>query len=149
MSREYYNQPRPEIEYHYHIKDLIEGQEKRANDRNYHRAQAKTRAEREELIRDNRQVEKVSFWCEKCKEDFEGIAQKQEEMDWANENQQIAFYKTKCFKNHWVMRFITDKHSDPYWFRSRFVRKDRENHTADLLQPFEEGYQLLFGRKNI
>ncbi len=143
----YEHVPRPDIEQHYHIRELIERQEKRSNDRSYHQEQAKLKAERQDLIKDNDLVKVVDFWCHKCKKDFKGVAQKQEEVDWSNVNQTIAFYKTKCFKGHWCIRLITDKNQDPFWRQSRFVRKDRENHTLELLQPFEEGYHLLYGKQ--
>jgi len=140
--------PKPLVEEHHHIRELIARQDARVQDRNYHKAKEKAFAERSELIEDNKPVKLEDFWCERCKKDFKGVAFRQIENDWNDPSQQIAFYKTKCFHGHWCIRFITDKFLDPYWHRSKSVRMDRANHSNDLLQSFEEGYQLLYGKKN-
>lgn len=139
--------PKPLIEEHYHIQDLIDRQDKRATDRSYHHDQGKLKAERDSLIKDTKVADMIDFWCDHCKEDFKSAALRQEEIDWSNPNQLIAFYKTKCRNKHWCMRYVTDKNRDPYWFKSKFVRADRANHTYDLMQSFEEGYNLLYGKK--
>ena len=139
--------PKPLIEYHYHIQDLIDKQEKRAQDRIYHREKEKDRSERESLIADTKTVQVMDFWCNECKEDFKSVAIKQIEDDWSNRNQRIAFYKTKCFHGHWCMRLITDKEKDAYWARSLNVARDRSKHHNDIIQPFEEGFNMLFGKK--
>ena len=138
--------PRPEIERHYHIKSLIESQEKRVEDRNYHREKQKTKDEREDLIKDAKPYVQTDFWCDTCKEDFKAQAIKEIEEDW-NGNGRNAFYKTKCFKGHWCIRLITDRHKDAYWFKSRAVLKDQGEHYADTLQPFETNFNLLYGKK--
>jgi hypothetical protein len=137
--------PHPLIEDHYHIQELIEGQEKRSNDRTYHQNRIKAIEERNELIRDNKDIVLTDFWCEECKKDFKSIAIKQIEDDWSS-NQLIAFYKTKCFKGHWCIRFITDKQRDGFWQKSRFVALDRGNHFRDIIQPFETGFNMLYGK---
>ena len=73
---------------------------------------------------------------------------RQEEIDWNNQEQTIAFYKTKCFCGKWCIRLVTDKLADGYWQRSRFVALDRGNHHSDLIQPFEEGFNLLYGKNS-
>lgn len=143
----YEHVPRPNVEQHYHIRELIERQDKRSNDRAYHMDKQKARDERDSLIRDNKVKELVDFHCSDCKEDFKGEAIKQIEVDWTNETQNIAFYKTKCFCGKWVMRLITDRYRDAYWFKSTNVARDRGKHYADTLQPFETGFNLLYGKK--
>lgn len=143
----YEQTPRPNVEQHYHIRELIEGQDKRAKDRSYHLDKQKERDERNQLIKDNKVKELVDFHCETCAEDFRGEAIKQVEVDWSNPMQNIAFYKSKCFKGHWCMRHITDRFRDAYWFKSKNVAKDRGKHHNDILQPFETGYNLLYGKK--
>lgn len=140
--------PKPLIEEHYHIRDLIERQEKRSNDRIYHQDQAKAKAERSDLIKEAKSIDLLDFWCRACKKDFKGVAIKQVETDWSCPTQSIAFYKTKCFEGHWCIRHITDKFNDPYWMNSKLVSLDRGNHYADIIQPFETGYSMLYGGKN-
>ncbi len=137
--------PHPDIEDHYHIRELIEGQEKRSADRTYHKNRAKDLAERDDLIADAKWVETKDFWCDICKLDFKGQAVKQVEEDWSTP-QRIAFYKTKCFKGHWCIRLITDRHKDAFYQKSKFVALDRGNHHEDTMQPFETGFNLLYGK---
>lgn len=139
--------PRPEVEQHYHIKSLIEGQEKRTADLNYHRAIAKEREERNDIIKDAKPFTLTDFFCRKCRKDFKGMAVKQIEVDWTNSTQSIAFYKTKCFKGHWCIRLITDRHTDAFWTKSKLMALDRGNHYADTVQPYETNFNLLYGKQ--
>lgn len=146
MRRELY-QPKPNIEEHHHIQDLINVQEKRAAERTYHQDRIKQNEDRDNEINAAPMKETKPFYCETCKEDFYGEAIKQIETDWSAPSQRIAFYKSKCFKGHWAMRLITDKNRDAYWFKSKRVAQDRGMHHADLIQVFETNYQLLYGKK--
>lgn len=145
--REYNYVPRPNVEYHYHIQDLINAQEKKAQDRNYHREKEKDKKEREDTISDAKLFIQTDFWCTKCKKDFKSTTIKEIEQDWSCPSQRIAFYKAKCFKGHWCIRYITDKYADGFWIRSKKVHSDRGTHYNDALQPFETGFNLLYGKK--
>jgi hypothetical protein len=140
--------PRPLTEDHYYIRELIEGQEKRTADRNFHRERQKTREERDNLIKDSKMVVVTDFYCNTCRKDFKSIAIKQVEIDWSNSTQDVAFYKTKCDKGHWCLRHITDKDRDGFYIRSKLSRLDQGHHYADILQPFQTGYELLYSNKN-
>lgn len=146
--RDYDHTPRPEVENHPHIRMLIERQEKKTKDRVIHRDRDKQVAERQEEIDKAKEWDVIEFFCAYCQEDFAHFANKQVETDWSNTNQKIAFYKGKHDCGEWAIRHITDKFSDPYWLESPQVARDRGSHFADLLQPFETNYQLLYGRKN-
>lgn len=146
MRRDLYS-PKPEVENHFHIADLINAQDKRATDRTYHQDRIKQNEERDKDIKDAPMKETKAFYCEQCNEDFMGEAIKQVETDWSNPYQRIAFYKSKCFKGHWTMRLITDKNSDRYWFKSKRVAQDRGKHSNDLLQSFQTNYQLMYGKR--
>ncbi len=139
--------PKPLVEEHHHIQDLIDRQQKRADDRTYHRNQDKQKSERNDLIKEAKIVIVTDFWCEMCKKDFKSMAIKQIEIDWSCSEQNIAFYKTKCECGKWCIRLITDKERDAFWFRSKLVALDRGNHFADIIQPFETGFNLLYGKK--
>lgn len=141
--RDYDATPRPEIENHWHIRELIEAQEKRAADRTYHQDRIKAAEECIKEIKDAPGKETKPFYCEICKDDFIGEAIKQVESDWTS-NQNIAFYKTKCFRGHWTMRLITDRLRDRYFFKSRRIAQDRAKHANDLLQSHQTGYNLLY-----
>ena len=139
--------PKPLIEEHYHIQDLIDGQEKRSADRTFHRNRIKDSEEREQLIKDAKFFITTDFWCDTCKKDFKSQAIKQVEVDWSNTSQHIAYYKSKCEKGHWCIRLITDKHRDGFWTRSRFCNLDKGKHFEDIVQPHETGFNLLYGHK--
>lgn len=136
--------PKPLIEEHYHIQELIDRQEKRTDDRNSYREKEKEKEERNDLIKDAKPIIFTDFWCEKCKEDFKSMAIKEVEIDWSNPLQCIAFYRAKCTKGHWCMRLITDRHKDAFWTKSRLMALDRGNHFADTIQPHETGFNLLY-----
>lgn len=136
--------PHPNIENHYHIQDLINSQEKRSEDRTYHRERIKALEEREILIKEAQNVILTDWYCSKCQKDFKQIGIKYVEQDWSNPSQQLAVYKTKCLKGHWCVRWITDRFNDPYWFRSKWVANDRAKHFNDTLQSFQTGYNLLY-----
>lgn len=139
--------PKPEIENHYHIRELIERQEKRADDREYHRTKLKEKDDRISAIKDTPIVAVTDFFCHKCKKDFKSMSVRESEIDWSNESQYIAFYKSKCDKGHWCIRFITDKLKDPFWMNSKNIALDRGRHFKDIIQPFENNYNLLYGQK--
>jgi len=145
--RNYEHTPRPDVEHHHHVRELIERQEKRSDDRTYHRNRVKAIEERNDLIKDSKMSVITDFWCEKCRKDFKAVAFKQVEDDWSNISQQIAFYKTKCERGHWCIRLVTDKHKDGFYIRSRFMSLDRGNHYADIVQPFETNFNLLYGKR--
>lgn len=139
--------PHALIEDHYHIRSLIEGQEKRSSDREFHRNRIKSLEERETLLIDSQPMTLTDFWCGNCQRDFKAQAVRQIEVDWSNPTQRIAFYKSKCFKGHWCIRLITDRHKDGFWQRSKSVALDRGKHYADTIQPHETGFNLLYGKK--
>lgn len=139
--------PRPEVEGHYHIRELIEAQEKRSDDRQYHRDKAKEKAERDDLIKEAKLVTVTDFWCNTCNEDFKSMSVKEVEEDWSA-SQRIAFYKAKCAQGHWCIRLITDKHKDGFWMKSRNIIRDRGVFYADTLQPWETNFNLIYGKKN-
>lgn len=139
--------PKPIIEQHHHIQELIDRQQVRSDDRTFHRERIKALEEREDLIKDSKEYALTDFWCDTCKEDFKAVAIRQIEVDWSCPTQRIAFYKTKCFRRHWCIRLITDRHKDGFYLKSKFVNLDRGNHYADTVQPFETGFNLLYGKR--
>ncbi len=143
----YENTPRPDIEQHYHVRELIERQEKRASDRQDYRDREKQRADRSHEINSTVSFTVTDFWCGKCRKDFKAQAIRQIETDWTNTEQQIAFYRTKHWCGAWCIRFITDKHRDGFYIRSLRASLDRGNHFADTIQPFETNYELLYSKK--
>lgn len=138
--------PHPLAEDHFHVRELIERQERRVDDRNRHRQREKDRAERDGIIADSKAVVLTEFWCGRCRVDYRRLAYRQVEQDW-NADQRIAFYKAKCRRGHWGIRLITDRSRDVFFQRSRLVAQDRGVYAKDILQPFETGYNMVYGKK--
>lgn len=135
-------EPHPVIEEHYHIQDLIKGQQKRSMDRSRHQSIEKARNAFIETIRGFKDREILDFWCDKCQTDF--VARSQKQVDaWAD----IAYYKIKHTCETWCIRHITDRHLDSYFFKSKKVAMDRRDNFTNLLQPFETGFTMLYGKK--
>lgn len=131
--------PHPLIEDHYYIRELIEGQQKRAADRTYHQEIEKRRDQNLKDIKEFKDVELLDFYCTRCDKDFIGRAKKQID-SW----EPIACYKIKHTCGRWTMRRITDRLMDLYWFKSKKVAQDRGVGFNDLLQPFQSGYNMLY-----
>lgn len=132
------------VEQHYHIKELIDAQEKRAEDREQHRAKAKNKEERMEEIKDSKGKDIKPFWCSACKEDFIAESIKEVEKDWTCMTQYIAFYRTKHWCGKWCIRLVTDTYKDAYWFKSRMVKADQGKHYAETIQPHQTGFNILY-----
>ena len=139
--------PKPLIEEHYHIQELINSQEKRHEDRITSRNKKKSIEERDGDIHQAKPFVQTDFWCDTCKKDFKSQSIKQIEDDW-NADQRIAFYKAKCHRGHWAIRHITDREKDGFNYKSKLLALDRGNHHNDTVQPWESGFQMLYGRKN-
>lgn len=138
--------PKPLVEDHYHIQELIDAQEKRIYDRTTYRDRDKLNAEREDMIKEAQLVVVTDFWCQKCRKDFKSMSIKESYIDWTNSTQRIAFYRSKCDKGHWCIRLITDRQRDGFWVRSKLCALDKGNHQLDLVQPHETGYYMLYGK---
>ncbi len=138
--------PHPLVEDHHHIQGLIAGQARRTEDRERYRNVKKDAAEREDDIARAKRFDSLDFWCGKCKEDFRAVAELQVERDWSLDRRN-AFYRAKCGKGHWCGRLVTDRHMDGFFISSRLVNLDRGNHFADILQPFETGFNMVYGKQ--
>lgn len=134
--------PKPLIEEHYHIQELIERQNKRSEERTYFQEKIKIGEERIKEISDAKLMAQADFLCLKCGDEFKGVAVRQVEVPF--NGPPIAYYKHKCDKGHWCMRYITDKWKDPYWIRSKAVFRDKGKNFKDTIQPSEEGFNLLY-----
>ena len=139
--------PKPLVEEHYHIQELMERQERRHDDRTDQRTRKDELEANARFIASEPNFALKEFYCVQCDLDFVSEAVKQVEDDWNCPGHQIAFYRTKCFKGHWCMRLVTDRFMDSYFFFSKRLARDRAKHYEDTIQPFQTGYNLLFGKK--
>ena len=135
--------PHPVVEDHYYIRELIEKQEKRTADKKKWQEWKKNEVGFQEYCKDFKEIELLNFYCQKCETDFTARAKKQID-SWDN----IAYYKIKHRCGTWSIRHITDRLTDQYFYKSKQVAKDREKGKVDMLQPFETGYNLAYGKNN-
>lgn len=139
---ELWNNPHPLVEDHYHIRELIEAQEKRANERTKWQEQKKSIDSLTKDIASFKEYETLDFFCNHCQLDF--IARSRKEVDsWDN----IAYYKTKHRCGNWCLRRITDRLRDHYFFQSKKIAYDRVINANEMLQPFQSGFNMLYGKK--
>lgn len=134
--------PHPLVEDHYYIRDLIAKQEIRSKDKQRWK---NIKAEEDSFFKwcdGFKDIETFAFWCSHCDLDFTARAKKQID-GWEN----IAYYKTKHRCGTWSIRLITDRELDPYFYRSRRVALDRGIGSNDMLQPFETGFNMVYGKK--
>lgn len=144
----YEHTPRPLVEDHHHIRELIEGQERIAADRQWHRDNESANQDRAKELASLERRQVMPFWCRLCARELHAETILEVERGWENPDVPVAFYRTKCEAGHWCIRHGLDKGRDPYFERSRSVARDRGEHAADVLQPWESGYDMLYGRKN-
>lgn len=135
--------PHPEVENHYHIRDLINAQEKRAKERTQWQNQKKQEDSFLKGIKDFKDIELLDFYCPRCNHDFIARAKKQID-SWG----EVAYYKTKHRCGTWSIRHITDRFRDNYFFRSKKVAYDRFVNRNELKQSFETGFNMLYGKTN-
>lgn len=133
--------PHPLIEDHYHIRELIDGQEKRTAERVHHQEVEKNRDSFLREIQGFKDIEFLDFYCEDCKRDFTARAHKQVD-SWSD----VAYYKIKHSCGAWCIRHITDRVRDPYFFRSKRVAYDRTMNANDMLQPWQTGFNMIYGK---
>lgn len=91
------------------------------------------------------------FWCNECKIDFVGRACKR--INWVfNIDTGVseppkkwqAWYEGRCDKGHRVIRAITDKDIDPYYFHSDWVKRQQYEHADDFLTPDDPRFRIKY-----
>lgn len=78
-----------------------------------------------------------SFWCDGCKKDFEAPGHE-------TGNRYGKWFVGKCPKGHKAIRYITERHLDPYFRKSRNLREQRVHYRKDLLQPGQKGFAMAY-----
>lgn len=134
--------PKPVVEEHYHIIDLINAQERRTRERVMYQDRAKAIDSFLKEVAGFKDIDTLDFYCEKCDREF--VARARKHIDsWSH----FASYKIKHTCGEWCSRHITDRFKDKYFFKSRFLAHQRVDQHNDTLQPFESGFNMLYGKK--
>ena len=82
----------------------------------------------------------ISFWCKECRKDFDAPGE-------MTDNGLAKFFKGKCPKSHRAIRYITDRHLDPYFLESEKMKAHRAFYRKDLIQPGEAGFKTLYAEE--
>ena len=89
----------------------------------------------------NEDREIVSFWCDKCHEDFDTPSRVKKTY------YEDGYFISHCPKNHEVVRYITGKEDDPYFFKSEKMKRQRYEFRKDIIQPGQDGFETLYKKE--
>lgn len=84
----------------------------------------------------------MDFWCDDCQKDFTAIGFK-ETRELPGEYP-IAWWTGFCPKGHKTLRRITHKGTDPYYYKSFNLRRQRELMADDLLTPDDPRFKYKY-----
>ena len=83
----------------------------------------------------------ISFWCKKCELDLDLEAEKQN-------NSYAEWFMARCPKcGVKLLRYITEKHKDPYYHESKRVKIQSRQYAKDLIQPGQDGFKLYYKKE--
>lgn len=105
-------------------------------------ARTKTWTDRAKDINSAKKFDRLAFWCDLCKKDV--IAPARKIMRFPQGQMPIAWHQGRCPQGHMVLRYITDKGADPYYYRSFYMKQERRKLTADLVQPGDPRFRILY-----
>jgi hypothetical protein len=118
---------------------------RRQNEREEAEAREKARYARETLVKGVPYAIQTDFWCRTCELDFNRTGLKVVRTAF-DSGLLCAWYATRCEKCYTTcIRFITDKHLDPYYHDSEMLRVQRIAQSRDMLQPGDPGFQTYYG----
>jgi len=89
-----------------------------------------------------RESTRTSFFCETCDADFDGMGYKQ--VRWPKGTLWFAYYLGFCPKRHPCVRRITDRLSDPYFYKSYVVRKQQAKHGDEFLPHWHPRFKVVY-----
>lgn len=83
----------------------------------------------------------VSFFCKACGVDQDLNAR-------LITNSYAQTFQANCQDcGKKLIRYITDKNKDPYFYESVKLKKQRHEMKRDLIQPGQEGFQMLYKKE--
>jgi len=88
---------------------------------------------------------KISFWCDVCKIDQENTYMK----NWCDyPSGRREWNESRCIKcKKKILRYITQRHLDPYWGRSAKAKREVIKYEKDLIQPDDPRFKKLYPRQ--
>lgn len=101
--------------------------------------------DRVKAIMDAPRVARLDFWCTVCKKDCTGPGYRQ--VATIRERVPTAWYVAFCPQGHRMIRRITDKSDDPYYYQSMFLQRQRMDMAMDLLTPDDPRFRILYPKQ--
>lgn len=127
------------------LKKLIRHYDRRIKEREKENERMAPYRDRVQAIFDAPQVTKTDFWCNKCKRDCNGVGIRQ--VCTLRPEFPTAWFLGFCPKGHRVIRRITDKDSDPYYYQSAMLKRHRFERELDLLTPDDPRFKQLYPKQ--
>lgn len=110
------------------------------------RSVARTQEYRDHIsaIREAAEYTRTGFFCVTCDKDFDSDGWKQVRYSgvWP-----VAWYAGMCPSGHVAMRRITDKLTDPYYYQSKMIQRQRHEMADDLLTPDDPRFKIVYPEK--
>lgn len=110
--------------------------------------------ERMKLIQETPDHLPMGFWCTTCESDFEGMGHKCDDLyGYDLDSGKLyatgtprprAWYAGICPEGHRAIRRITDKLTDPYYWQSEVLKRQRVQMADDLVQPDDPRFAKLY-----
>lgn len=123
-----------------HLKAIVE---RNREERNRYEQLKKTLEERSNEVRSAPDIApNMGFFCVQCDRDCGGPGFK--EIRLRANDLWFAFYRGFCPAGHRVMRRITDKLGDPYFYRSRVIVRQQASHADDFLTPNDPRFKEVY-----
>ena len=83
----------------------------------------------------------VSFWCDKCKEDFDNEVA-------LRDNGLAKWFETRCRKcGEKSIRYADFPKKDPYFHKSLKIKRMFHEFSKDLIQPGDPRYQIFYKKQ--
>ena len=89
-------------------------------------------------------LHQCDFFCRNCDKDVTAPGYKSVRGSEADALKATADYLGRCPKDHALVRYITDKHMDPYFKLSPMVRMMRRKHEIDMLTPDDPRFKTYY-----
>jgi hypothetical protein len=89
-------------------------------------------------------LQHCDFFCRACDKDVTAPGYKSIKGTQSDAKSASAFYLGRCPKDHALVRYITDKHNDPYFALSKNVRFLRLKHEIDMLTPSDPRFKYHY-----
>lgn len=130
--------------------NLVDVIEENAQRREQEKQKQRLEIMNENEIKEGLQIPITDFWCDECEVDYSDYRLTPiVESDWVKKEYCVAYWKSRHNEcGTWNRRYITDKKFDPYWVRSKKMKKDRGNYYRDMLQPNQSGFDMLYDYKS-